>query len=281
MPILSLGGGCVTDLGGFVAASLLRGVPHLPMPTSLLAMVDASVGGKTGINHPAGKNLIGAFHHPQAVLIDPTCLATLPKRELVGGLAECIKHAVIRDAKLFADTEQNLPAMLDGDATMQADLIARNVQIKARVVMADPFERGERAHLNFGHTFAHAFERVSDYGITHGEAVGVGMVCACGLAERLGIFDQAQRVEDLIARAGLPTGGLGLDADACVEAMQRDKKVVDGRVRFVLPTKIGAVVLRDDVEPAMVREVVASVCAEQRSCGVTLQQLRASARPLV
>ena len=260
MPILSLGGGVITDLGGFVAASLLRGVPHLPMPTSLLAMVDASVGGKTGLNHASGKNLIGAFHHPRQVLIDPNCLKTLPTDQLIAGLAECIKHAVIRDAELFADMERELDDYLALDVPKLADLIARNVTIKARVVMADPYEKGERAHLNFGHTFAHAFERVSAYAIGHGEAVGVGMVCACRLAERLGMFDEAARVEKLIARSGLTTGGLNLEPEACVDAMSRDKKVKDGKIRFILPTKIGAVTIRDDVERNAVVEVVKSVC---------------------
>src|SRR5579884_3172917 len=192
-PVLALGGGVIGDMAGFVAATVLRGVPFVQVPTSLLAMVDASVGGKTGINHAVGKNLIGAFHQPIAVLIDPEVLATLPERELCGGLAECIKHDIIRDADGFADLERNIGRAVDRDIDYLARLIAHNVAIKARVVEADPFEKGERAHLNFGHTFGHAIETVSHYSYSHGECVALGMTAASRLAADLGMIDESAR----------------------------------------------------------------------------------------
>jgi 3-dehydroquinate synthase len=262
-PVLALGGGIVCDMAGFVAATLLRGVPFIPIPTTLLAMVDASVGGKTGVNHGVGKNLIGAFHQPTAVLADPAVLRTLPPAELSGGLAECIKHDLIRDADGFANLERTLPEILAGDVGALAELVAHNVRIKAAVVAADPFEHGERAHLNFGHTFGHAVERVSDYAVGHGPAVAVGMVAAAALAVDLGMLDggSRDRLVTLIGRAGLPTGGLSLDADAVVRAMGYDKKVSDGRLRLVLPDRIGHVVVRDDVPAARVAAAVRRITA--------------------
>jgi 3-dehydroquinate synthase len=168
-----MGGGVVGDTVGFVAATILRGVPLVQIPTTLLAMVDASVGGKTGVNHSVGKNLIGAFHQPIVVLIDPTVLKTLPPRELRSGLAECIKHEIIRDAEGFAKLEQNIGRAIGLEMEYLTELIAHNVAIKARVVEADPFEMGERAHLNFGHTFGHAIETVSEYSYAHGECVAL------------------------------------------------------------------------------------------------------------
>jgi 3-dehydroquinate synthase len=248
-PVLALGGGIVTDMGGFVAATLLRGVPFVPIPTTLLAMVDASVGGKTGVNHGVGKNLVGAFHQPTAVFADPAVLRTLPPAELSGGLAECIKHDVIRDADGFAHLEATLDDLLSGDVAALAELVAHNVRIKAGFVAADPFEHGIRAHLNFGHTFGHAIERVSDHAVPHGPAVALGMVAASSLAVDLGMLDPASydRIVKLIDRAGLPTGGLAVDPDAVVAAMAFDKKVAGGRVRLVLPDRLGHVVVRDDV----------------------------------
>ena len=262
-PVLALGGGIVVDMAGFVAATLLRGVPFVPIPTTLLAMVDASVGGKTGVNHGVGKNLIGAFHQPTAVLADPAVLRTLPASELAGGLAECIKHDVIYDADGFADLEARLDDVLRCDVDALAALVAHNVRIKAAFVEADPFEHGVRAHLNFGHTFGHAVERASDYSVPHGPAVAVGMVAACTLAVDLGMMTAADcdRVVRLIHRAGLPTGGVPVDAAAVVEAMAFDKKVAGSRVRLVLPDRIGHVVVRDDVPAdavaAAVRRIVA------------------------
>jgi 3-dehydroquinate synthase len=260
-PVLALGGGVVGDMTGFVAATVLRGVPFVQIPTSLLAMVDASVGGKTGVNHAVGKNLIGAFHQPIAVLIDPDVLTTLPARELRGGLAECIKHDIIRDADGFAQLEHNIGRALDLDIEYLAELIAHNVAIKARVVEADPFERGERAHLNFGHTFGHAIETVSHYGYSHGECVALGMAAAAHAAVAMGLIDAAtrQRIVNVIRQGGLPTSGLKLDTGEVVDAMHFDKKVRSGRVRFILPDRIGHVVIRDDLPQAIVREAVESL----------------------
>jgi 3-dehydroquinate synthase len=260
-PVLALGGGVVGDMTGFVAATVLRGVPFVQVPTTLLAMVDASVGGKTGVNHAVGKNLIGAFHQPIAVLIDPAVLRTLPPRELRGGLAECIKHDIIRDADGFARLEENVQRALAVDVEYLTDLIAHNVAIKARVVEADPFERGERAHLNFGHTFGHAIETVSNYGYSHGECVALGMAAATYAAAKLGMMTTTdrERVLGVIAKAGLPTRGLTLDAGRVVEAMHFDKKVKAGKVRFVLPDRIGHVVIRDDLNMNLVREAVESL----------------------
>jgi 3-dehydroquinate synthase len=260
-PVLALGGGVVGDMTGFVAATVLRGVPFVQIPTSLLAMVDASVGGKTGVNHAVGKNLIGAFHQPIAVLIDPQVLTTLPPRELRGGLAECIKHDIIRDAVGFADLEQNIHRVLAFDIDYLATLIAHNVAIKARVVEADPFEKAERAHLNFGHTFGHAIESVSHYAYSHGECVALGMAAASYAAMKLEMIDQAThtRILAVIQKAGLPTSGLKLPTSEVVETMHFDKKVKSGRVRFILPDQIGHVIIRNDLSESLVREAMESL----------------------
>jgi 3-dehydroquinate synthase len=260
-PMLALGGGVVGDMTGFVAATVLRGVPFVQIPTSLLAMVDASVGGKTGVNHAVGKNLIGAFHQPIAVLIDTAVLKTLPERELRGGLAECIKHDIIRDADGFAQLEQNIGRAAALDVDYLTDLVAHNVAIKARVVEADPFERAERAHLNFGHTFGHAIETVSHYSYSHGECVALGMAAASFAAVRLGMLDQGSRdrILNVIRRANLPTTGLTLSTAEVVDSMGFDKKVRGGKIRFILPDRIGHVVIRDDVPPEFVWEAVKSL----------------------
>jgi 3-dehydroquinate synthase len=260
-PLIALGGGVVGDMAGFVAATLLRGVPFMQVPTTLLAMVDASVGGKTGVDHPAGKNLIGAFHQPIAVLCDVSTLRTLPARQLRSGLAECIKHQIIRDADGFAMLESRIADTLQLNTNDLVELVAHNVAIKARVVEADPLEQGERAHLNFGHTFGHAIEQASQYRYAHGEAVALGMVAAARAAVRMGILAPADcaRIEKLIAAGGLPTGGLTLDVDEIMRVMLTDKKVRDGRIRFVLPDQIGHVLIRDDVAPAIVREALVSL----------------------
>jgi 3-dehydroquinate synthase len=260
-PIIALGGGVVGDLTGFVAATVLRGVPFVQVPTTLLSMVDASVGGKTGIDHAVGKNLIGAFHQPIAVLIDPAVLKTLPPRELKSGLAECIKHEIIRDAQGFDRLEQSIGKALSLDVEYLTELVAHNVAIKARVVEADPFEKGERAHLNFGHTFGHAIETVSNYSYAHGECVALGMVAASRMAMKLGMIDEAsvRRIVNLIAAAGLPSGRLTLDVGQVVDAMSFDKKVKSGTIRFVLPERIGHVVIRDDVPSMLMREAIKSL----------------------
>ncbi len=257
-PLISLGGGVICDMTGFAAATILRGVPFIQIPTTLLSMVDASVGGKTGIDHTVGKNLIGAFHQPLAVLIDPAVLTTLPASELRGGLAECIKHEIIRDADGFVRLEQNISRALALDIDFLSTLVAHNVAIKARVVEADPFEKGERAHLNFGHTFGHAIETVSNYHYSHGQSVALGMVAASHLAVSLGLLDadSHRRITALIQLAGLPTSGLTLDTAQILDLMAFDKKVKSGRIRFVLPDRIGHVIIRDDIPLDLVRKAV-------------------------
>jgi 3-dehydroquinate synthase len=260
-PVLALGGGIVGDMAGFVAATVLRGVPFVQIPTTLLAMVDASVGGKTGVNHAAGKNLIGAFHQPIMVLIDPLVLKTLPPAELRDGLAECIKHDIIRDAGAFSRLEADISKAIALDMDYLTDLIAHNVAIKARVVEADPFERGERAHLNLGHTFGHAIEKVSKHSYSHGHAVALGTTAACSLACKLKMLSDGdfQRIVNVISKVGLPTGGMKLEPSAIVEAMAFDKKIKSGRLRLVLPDGIGRAVVRDNVPTELVMDAVQSV----------------------
>ena len=250
-PVVALGGGIVGDTGGFVAASYLRGVPFVPCPTTLLAMVDASVGGKVGVNMPQGKNLIGAFHQPVLVVIDTDTLKTLPKRDLLCGLAECVKHGVIRDPELFDWIDANITAILDLDPGVLVELVQRNVRIKAAVVMEDEKEAGVRAHLNFGHTFAHAIEAGTQYGLyRHGEAVSLGMVAAARLASACGRCDSSvvDRLVALLNKIGLPTKANDLPAnDKLMTIMRSDKKVIDGRVRLVLPDSLGAVSVVNDI----------------------------------
>jgi len=257
-PVIALGGGITGDTAGFAAASYLRGVPLIQCPTTLLAMVDASVGGKVGVNLPAGKNLVGAFYQPRLVVIDIDTLKTLPGREIRCGLAECVKHAVIRDADLFDWIDQNLDDILALDSVACTELVERNVQIKARVVVADEKEAGQRAHLNFGHTFAHAIESQMGYGhFQHGEAVSLGMVAATRLAVKLGRCDAdlADRLKALLDRIGLPTSASELPATATLtESMQLDKKVSGGKLRLVLPDTLGSVFIESDVEAKAIGE---------------------------
>ncbi len=282
--IVALGGGVVGDMAGFAAATWLRGIAVVQVPTTLLAMVDAAIGGKTGVNHPGGKNLIGAFHQPRLVLIDPDTLATLPEREFRAGMAEVIKYAVIGDAALLADlgaaAEQDPAAGLAsqaavGPALLQT-LLERSAAAKAQVVAADEREGGLRAILNYGHTLGHVVETLCGYGTyLHGEAVGLGMRAAGELSLALGLWSQADhdRQLRLIAAAGLPLAWPALDPEAVLACLQGDKKVRDGKVRFVLPlgtgapaqpgdtvygsTVYGSVVIRDDVEAATIRQVLA------------------------
>ena len=250
-PVIALGGGVVGDMAGFVAATYLRGVPFVQCPTTLLEMVDASVGGKVGVNVPQGKNLIGAFHQPVAVVIDPLVLQTLAPRELRCGMAECVKHGVIRDGKLFRWIDENWAKIQAIDTKALVELISRNVAIKAAVVMEDEKESGVRAHLNFGHTFAHAIEATSGYGqIEHGEAVALGMVAATHLAIDAGICE-ANLLEPLIGlleKIGLPTSAALVETEALLAAMRLDKKVADSKIRLVLPTKMGRVTIVNDID---------------------------------
>jgi len=261
-PVIAVGGGVTGDTTGFVAATYLRGVPFVQCPTTLLSMVDSSVGGKVGVNVSQGKNLIGAFHQPIVVIADPLVLTTLPLRELRCGLAECIKHGVLGDAGLFAFIEERLDDILALEAAAVAELVRRNVEIKAAVVIADEREAGVRAHLNLGHTFGHAIEKTAGYGVLlHGEAVALGMVAAATAAAHMRLCDPgvAARIARLIERAGLPIRAeLPSDGDLAA-AMQLDKKVQSGRVRFVLPTAIGSVEVRDDVSAEVIAAAWAAI----------------------
>ncbi len=261
-PIIAVGGGVVGDLAGFAAATYNRGIPLFMVPTSLLAMVDSSVGGKVGINLPQGKNLVGAFHQPAGVWIDTALLATLPDREYRSGLAEVVKYGVILDEEFFAWIENHADAILKRESSMLEHLIARSCELKARVVEQDEREEtGVRAVLNYGHTFAHAFESVSGYGTwLHGEAVAAGMIHASRLAEKRALIspELTLRQARLLERFGLPISSLSSwNVEAMLDVMRRDKKNVSGRMRFVLPTKLGRVDLFDDIPEAQVREALA------------------------
>jgi len=258
--LFALGGGVVGDITGLAAALYMRGVPFVQVPTTLLAQVDSSVGGKTAINHPAGKNMIGAFYQPQRVICDLDTLRTLPPRELRAGLAEVIKYGPIADADFMGWTEANLEALLAGDAAALAHAVRRSCEIKAWVVGRDEREAGLRAILNFGHTFGHAIEAGLGYGEwLHGEAVGCGMVMAAALSARLGLIDEpfARRIHALVERAGLPVRGPALGADRYLELMRVDKKAMAGEIRFVLIDAPGRAVLRAAPD-ALVREVLAA-----------------------
>ncbi|MEE9542388.1 MAG: 3-dehydroquinate synthase [Thermodesulfobacteriota bacterium] len=252
-PIVALGGGVVGDLAGFVAATYLRGVPFVQMPTTLLAQVDSSVGGKTGVNHAKGKNLIGAFYQPRIVLIDPDALATLDEREVSTGLAEVVKHGVIRDADFFEFLEVNSEKILNQEAEIE-EAISRSCEIKAEVVSEDEKEAGVRAILNFGHTFGHAVEVAAGYNVhRHGEAVGMGMVMAAGFSAELGFCSPKleERIRNILSSLGLPTDAPDLKADDMIEAMYLDKKVQSGRIRFVLLKEIGEVVIKEADEDVL------------------------------
>lgn len=261
--VVAVGGGVVGDLAGFAAATYNRGLPLLMVPTTLLAMVDSSVGGKVGVNHPKGKNLIGAFHQPAGVWIDTGFLTTLPEREFLSGLAEVVKYGVILDAEFFASLESNAAAVRAREPSVLVPVIARCCRLKADVVEKDEREEtGLRAVLNYGHTFAHAFETVGGYGgWLHGEAVAAGMVCASRLAERHGLIgpELTDRQRKLLDAFGLPTApNPAWPIDDMVGVMRRDKKATGGRMRFILPKTLGAVALYDDVPESLVREVLAT-----------------------
>ncbi len=260
--IIALGGGVIGDLAGFVAATFTRGLPLLMVPTSLLAQVDSSVGGKVAVNLPKAKNIVGAFHQPVGVWIDTETLATLPERELRCGLAEVVKYGVILDAGFFDFLEANAEAILAREPLATRQIVARSCQLKADVVSRDEREEtGLRAVLNFGHTIGHAIEAVAGYGgaFRHGEAVAAGMVAEARLAERLGWIgpETTARLEALVRRFGLPTAAPGLDPDALLDRMTRDKKNRGGTIRFVLPREIGRVELTDAPSEADIRAVLA------------------------
>jgi 3-dehydroquinate synthase len=261
--VVAAGGGVVGDLAGFVAATYNRGLPLLMVPTTLLAMVDSAVGGKVAVNHPRGKNLIGAFHQPCGVWIDTAALDTLPRREYQSGLAEVVKYGVILDADFFGWLEANTAGVLAREPAAVAHVVARCCRLKADIVEKDEHEAtGLRAVLNYGHTFAHAFEAVGGYGAwLHGEAVAAGMVCASRLAEARGLVgpDTTARQVRLLEAFGLPTAPGPWPADDLLAAMRLDKKAVAGRMRFVLPRRLGEVAVFEDVSEEDVRAVLGRV----------------------
>ncbi len=262
-PLIALGGGVIGDMTGYAAATFLRGVPFIQIPTTLLAQVDSSVGGKTGINHPLGKNMIGAFHQPQVVLADIATLNTLPDQELRAGLAEIIKYGLIRDLPFFGWLEQNMAKLLARDAEALQYAIVHSCRNKAEVVAADERESGERALLNLGHTFGHAIETGMGYGVwLHGEAVAAGTIMAADLSCRLGwisVQDTA-RIRHLFERAGLPVIAPALGAEKYLQLMGLDKKVTGGKMRFVLLKAIGQAVISGDVPEDLLRQTFEACC---------------------
>ncbi len=258
--ICALGGGVVGDMGGFVAATFLRGIPYVQVPTTIVSQVDASIGGKTAVNHRLGKNLIGAFHQPRLVYIDTLALHSLPRRELAAGLAEIVKHAVIRDAELFAFLEARIEDMVERRIEAQEFdwLIARNVQIKAAVIEADEKEGSLRAILNYGHTVGHAIESVAQFHYRHGEAVILGMIAAGQIAVSRGLWpeEERRRQDDLLARLGIPQGLASIAAERIVERTHADKKRVGGKSKFILPRQIGRVEIVEGIDDDEVRASV-------------------------
>lgn len=262
--LVALGGGVVGDMAGFAAACYQRGVDFLQIPTTLLSQVDSSVGGKTGINHPLGKNMVGAFHQPRCVLIDTDTLKSLPPREVSAGLAEVIKYGLIREPDFLDWLEDAMPALLSVDAEALTEAIYRSCACKADVVAQDEREGGLRAILNLGHTFGHAIETHAGYGTwLHGEAVGAGMVMAADLSSRLGFIGEAdrQRVEKIIAAAGLPTGvPERMTPDRFMELMAVDKKNVDGQLRLILLRSLGRAEVTDRFSSGALAETLSAFC---------------------
>lgn len=267
--IVALGGGVIGDLAGFVAATYMRGMNYIQVPTTLLAQVDAAIGGKTGVNHPKCKNMIGAFYQPKVVFIDVATIATLPARELRTGLAEVVKYGVIEDADFFKFLEANAHHLntkaFEDDDTKRAALklwqtiVTESAKIKAQVVEKDEREAGLRMILNFGHTIGHAIESLTRYrAYNHGEAVSIGMVAAAKMAGRLRLLETevVERLKALLDKLGLPTEIEGLPAKSIISALSIDKKVIGGRVNFVLPEKLGKVVIKDDVSLSLVKQVL-------------------------
>jgi len=257
--ILALGGGVIGDLAGFAAAIYQRGVPYFQLPTTLLAQVDSAVGGKTAINHPHGKNMIGAFYQPLGVIADTDTLNTLPDRELAAGIAEVVKYGLIRDAAFFGWLEQHIDDLIARDPDALAHAILTSCQTKAEIVALDERETGPRALLNFGHTFGHAIEAGAGYGTwLHGEAVACGMVLAARVSQTLGLVSsgEVRRVIDVLSRAGLPLARPDLGLERYLELMGRDKKVEDGRTRFILLRGIGGAFVTADVPSSALREAL-------------------------
>lgn len=257
--LIALGGGVIGDLTGYAAATYLRGVPFIQVPTTLLSQVDSSVGGKTGINHPLGKNMIGAFYQPQVVIADIATLKTLPGRELAAGMAEVIKYGLIRDSDFFDWIERNIDKLNALDAEAMSYAIYRSCQNKAEVVAADERESGERALLNLGHTFGHAVENAMGYGVwLHGEAVAAGTMLAADLSYRLGWLKESEvdRIRKLFVAAKLPVDAPNLGVDRYLDLMGLDKKVVDGKIRLVLQQGIGKSVLTSDYDTQALKQTL-------------------------
>ena len=264
-PIIALGGGVIGDLAGFAAATYLRGVPFIQFPTTLLAQVDSSVGGKTGINHALGKNMIGAFYQPCAVVADSTTLDTLPERELRAGIAEIIKYGLIRDASFLEWIEQNMAKLLIRDSETLIEAIQRSCWNKAEVVQADERESGVRALLNLGHTFGHAIENAMGYGIwLHGEAVAAGTILAAELSERMGLIgrNEVERIRGIYIRAGLPVVAPNLGPEKYLSLMGLDKKVEGGKMRFILLKRIGEAVVHSAVPATLLTETLVECTAD-------------------
>ena len=260
--LVALGGGVIGDMTGFTAATWLRGINFVQVPTSLLAMVDASVGGKTGVNHPQGKNLIGAFYQPKLVLIDSSVLKTLPPREFRAGMAEVIKYGVIWDPELFSQLENatNITSFDEIDPQLLNTILVRSCQAKADVVAQDEKETGIRAILNYGHTIGHAIESLTDYKqYVHGEAIALGMIAAGEIAIQMGLWRETNgnRQNKLISKVGLPTKiDAPLKVKEVLEALKNDKKVKSGKIRFILPTKIGSVKITDKISSEVIKESI-------------------------
>ncbi len=260
-PILALGGGVIGDLTGFVAATYMRGVPLIQIPTTLLAQVDSSIGGKVALDHGQLKNKIGAFYQPRLVVSDTATLRSLTPTELSQGLAEVIKYAAIRDKGFFAYLERNIDQIKSLDDRALETIVFRSAKIKAEVVEKDERDFGLRNILNYGHTIGHAIESVSDFQVQHGEAVAIGMLAAARISNKLGILDKNEvtRLKGVIASAGLPTELPSPEVERLIQAIKHDKKILQGKLRFVLPKSIGNVFITDEVNPSLIEEVLVEV----------------------
>lgn len=257
--LIALGGGVIGDMVGFASASFMRGVDFIQIPTTLLSQVDSSVGGKTGINHPLGKNMIGAFWQPKLVLADMSCLTTLPKRELSAGLAEVIKYALITDKDFLQWLEENMPALVNLDMDLLATAVFKSCQYKADIVAEDEFENGKRALLNFGHTFGHVIETHEGYGNwLHGEAVSVGMLQASELSYKMGniSLDDVKRVKNLLEHAKLPIQPPKIAVETALDLMSHDKKVKSGQIRLILLKNLGDAYITADYDVALLKQVL-------------------------
>ncbi len=257
-PILALGGGVIGDLAGFVAATYLRGVPLIQLPTTLLAQVDSSIGGKVAVDHGQLKNKIGAFYQPRLVISDIDTLKTLPANELANGLAEVIKSAAIRDKKFFVFLETNLDRIKSLDESALEETVFQTARIKAEVVAKDERDVGLRNILNYGHTIGHAIETISDFKVDHGKAIAIGMLAAARISNKMGILDKngLVRLKGIIEKAGLPTEMPELEIEKIIQAMKHDKKVLRGKIRFVLLKSIGSAFITDEVDVSLVEKVL-------------------------